>query len=344
EPHLALRRLDAFIVDELSNWYIRRSRRRFWGAGTASEAAAAFATLHEVLHATVRLIAPVAPFLADALWRRLAPSEGSVHCARLPEFAPGVTTALESALAPILAAAKLGRARREKVGIRTRQPLARVTICLPQLGSLGAAAGQPSPGDFERELKEELNVKEVRWVDDPAAAGLVVAVKPHFPTLGPKAGPRMKAVAAAVAAMSCAEAMAIQRGEARTVEGVALAPEDVVVAYQAAAGQEAESDGFVTLVLDTQLTPALEREGLAREVLNRVQTQRKESEFAVGDRIELRVVAADEVLAALQEHGAWIAEEALAPAGLLLSESLGADARIWELPGARSVQIAVTRI
>lgn len=344
EPHLALRRLDEFIVDELSNWYVRRSRRRFWGTEGAAPAASAFVTLYEVLHAVARLIAPIAPFLADALWRKLVPDAGSVHCARLPEADASADAALEHALDPILRAARLGRMRREKVGIRTRQPLPAVTVCLPSLRAFDAIHGAPSPRDFGNELRDELNVKEVRWVETPEQAQLGYAVKPHFPTLGPKAGARMKSVAAAIGALSFADAQAIQRGEARLVEGVALAPEDVVIQYLPAEGQEAETDGFVTIVLDTQLTPALEREGLAREVLNRVQTQRKESGFEVGDRIELRVAADGEVAQALQEHGAWIADEALAPGGLRLVADVGTDAKTWELPGGRAVNIAVTRI
>jgi isoleucyl-tRNA synthetase len=344
EPHLALRRLDEFIVDELSNWYVRRSRRRFWGA--EGDAQDAFATLYEVLHAVARLIAPVAPFLADALWRRLVPDTGSVHCARMPEAAAGADADLESALEPILAAAKLGRARREKAGVRVRQPLASMTVLLPNLTHFRACAdeGRPTPMGFERELMEELNVKRIHWAEDPEDAGVRVVIKPNFPTLGPKAGAKMKAVGAVIGNFSFAEAQAIQWREARVVEGIALAPEDVVIQYLPAEGQEAETDGFVTIVLDTQLTPALEREGLAREVLNRVQTQRKESGFEVGDRIELRVSADGEVAQALQEHGAWIADEALAPAGLRLLDDAGADAKTWELPGGRSVRIAVTRI
>jgi len=347
EPHLALRRLDEFIVDELSNWYVRRSRRRFWGTDADAQAASAFATLYEVLHAVARLCAPVAPFLADALWRKLAPDQGSVHCALLPEGGAAGNAPLEQALEPILRAARLGRARREKAGIRTRQPLPKVTVCLPSLDYFERMVrdqGLPTPMDFERELREELNVKRIVWAANPQDAGVRVVIKPNFPTLGPKAGAKMKAVAAAIAKFHYAEAQGVQMGEAREVEGVTLTAEDVVIQYLPAEGQEAETDGFVTIVLDVKLTPELEREGIAREVLNRVQTQRKESAFDVGDRIELRVAASGEVLAALTEHGAWIADEALAPGGLQLTDDPGADARTWDLPGERVVKIGVTRL
>ncbi len=345
EPHLGLRRLDEFIVDELSNWYVRRSRRRFWGTDPEAQAPAAFATLYEVLHALTRLCAPVAPFLADALWRKLAPGSGSVHVASFPAGGAAVSP-LEAALEPILATAKLGRARREKAGIRTRQPLPAVTVLLPNLSQFRAAraAGHPTPMDFERELREELNVKRVVWAEDPREAGVGVTVKPNFPSLGPKAGAKMKAVAAVIAQLSFAEAQAVQRGEERMIEGVSIGKDDLLIQYLPAEGQEAETDGFVTIVLDTALTPELEREGLAREVLNRVQTQRKESAFDVGDRIALQVGASGAVLTALQEHGAWIAAEALAPDGLTLTDALGDDARTWELPGGHAVKIAVTRL
>ncbi len=346
EPHLAARALDRLIVDHLSNWYVRRSRPRFWGGTNPQDQFDAFATLHEVLESMSRLCAPIAPFLAEDLARRLLPDGGSVHIRDFPvpagrESGP---TPLEYALQPVLDASKLGRARREKVGIRIRQPLRRITILLPNLGHFKTFPHLPSPMNFERELMEELNVKEVVWEENPDAAGVRTLIKPNFPTLGPKAGAKMKAVAAAIGKLQFAEAQAIRGGEKRTIEGVELAPEDVAIVYQAAAGQEAESDGFITIVLDTTLTPALIREGLAREVINRLQTQRKESGFAIGDRIRVRIHAAGEVRKALEEHGAWVAEETLAPQGLELLDAPAVDLKACELPDQQVIHIGVTKL
>ena len=346
EPHLAARALDRLIVDDLSNWYVRRSRPRFWGGTNPQDQLDAFATLHEALESICRLCAPIAPFLSEDLARRLLSEGGSVHIRSFPAPAARAQalTPLELAIEPVMAAAKLGRARREKAGIRTRQPLRRLTILLPTLTAFKVSPQLPSPLNFERELQEELNVKQVVWEEDPEAAGVRTLIKPNFPTLGPKAGAKMKAVAAAIGKLQFAEAQAIQRGEKRTVEGVELAPEDLAIVYQAAEGQEAESDGFITIVLDTTLTPELVREGLAREVINRLQTQRKESGFAIGDRILVRIHASGEVRKALEEHGAWVAEETLAPQGLEFLDTLESDLKAWELPDQQVVHIGVTKL
>lgn len=346
EPHLATRALDGLIVDDLSNWYVRRSRPRFWGGTTRPDQLDAFATLHEVLEAVCRLCAPIAPFLVEEMARRLLPAGGSVHMRDFPAPAPRPqrATPLELALDPVLRVAKLGRAKREKVGIRTRQPLRRLTVLLPNLTSFKASPELPSPINFERELQEELNVKEVVWEEDPSAAGVRTLIKPNFPTLGPKAGAKMKAVAAAIGALQFAEAQSILRGEKRVIEGVELAPEDVVIVYQAAPGQEAESDGFITIVLDTALTPELIREGLAREVISRLQALRKESGFAIGDRIHVRIHAVGAVRAALEEWGSWVAEETLAPEGLEFLDAPADDLKACELPDQQLVHIGVTKL
>lgn len=346
EPHLATRALDGLIVDHLSNWYVRRSRPRFWGGTNREDQLDAFATLHEVLEAVCRLCAPIAPFLAEDLARRLLPEGGSVHIRSFPAPAPRAQalTPLELALEPVLRVAKLGRAKREKVGIRTRQPLQRLTVLLPTLTSFKVSPELPSPMHFERELKEELNVKEVVWEENPDAAGVRTVIKPNFPTLGPKAGAKMKAVAAAIGRLSYAEAQAIQRGELRELEGLLITAEDVLILYQASAGQEAESDGFITIVLDTALTPELVREGLAREVISRLQTQRKESGFAIGDRIRVQIYATGAVRQALEEHGRWVAEETLAPQGLELLDAPGPDLKACEMPDLPPILVGVTKL
>ncbi|MDP7063307.1 MAG: isoleucine--tRNA ligase [Planctomycetota bacterium] len=353
QPANALRSLETFIVDELSNWYIRRSRRRFWGAEGEASQAAAFATLYEVLQATLRMAAPVIPFLTDALWKELTGSNESVHLQLFPDanhaedlVAGAIDQPLSEAMDPILRASSLGRGIRERVQIRVRQPLAKMVVHIANEGKLGG-----SPRAYEAAIREELNVKQVEWVDGTPDF-LQVKAKPNFPRLGKRAGKDMKALSAAIAQLDRATVFDLQGGgtvdvsvgdNVYTLEG-----DDISLQTESAAGMEASTDGFVTIGLVTELTPELEREGLAREILNRLQTQRKESGLEVQDRIAVRLRGSAEVQAAVEEHGPWIAEEVLAPQGLTWVTEIDADSndafRDWELPNNQKLSIAISKI
>lgn len=353
QPSNALRVLETFIVDELSNWYIRRSRRRFWGAEGKASQAAAFATLFEVLHTTLRMAAPVIPFLSDALWKELTGSDHSIHLQLFPDarnaddlIAGAVDQPLSEAMDPILRASSLGRAVRERVQIRVRQPLAKMVVHIANEDKLGG-----SPRAYEAAIREELNVKEIEWVDGTPDF-LQVKAKPNFPRLGKRAGKDMKALGAAIGQLDRSTVFALQGGGTVDVsigENVyTLEGDDITLQTESAAGMEAATDGFVTIGLVTELTPELEREGLAREILNRLQTQRKESGLEVQDRIAVTLSGSTEVQAAIEEHGTWIAEEVLAPQGLLwvatTSDHAGADFRDWELPNNQELSIAISKI
>jgi isoleucyl-tRNA synthetase len=353
QPSNALRALETFIVDELSNWYIRRSRRRFWGAEGKASQAAAFATLYEVLHVTLRLAAPVVPFLTDALWKELTGSEDSIHLQFFPDannaddlIAGAVDQPLSEAMDPILRASSLGRAVRERVQIRVRQPLAKMVVHIANEDKLGG-----SPREYEAAIREELNVKVVEWVDGTPDF-LQVKAKPNFPRLGKRAGKDMKALGAAIGQLERAVVFDLQSGGTIDVSvgenTYTLEGEDITLQTESAEGMEAATDGFVTIGLVTELTPELEREGLAREVLNRLQTQRKESGLEVSDRIDVVITGDAEVQSAVAEHGGWIAEEVLAPNGLRWVEALtqesGLEFREWELPNDQKANIAITKI
>jgi len=346
EPWRALRALDRLVVEEVSNWYIRRSRRRFWNNADAADQASAFATLYEVLGAVVRHCAPVAPFLSDALWRRLTGSSRSVHLEAHPEEgdfrAADPDGKLQAAMEPILVAASMGRAVRERLGIRVRQPLGRLLVHVADEARLPA-----SPRAYERLLREELNVKEVEWIEG-VPDFLEVRARPDYPRLGKRAGKDMKALAAAIAGLDRAAVFGLQEGRTvavsvgeRTYE---LQAEDVALETLGVEGLEAATDGRVTIGLATEITPALRREGLAREILNRVQTQRREAGLEVTDRIALRISGSPAVAAALREHGGWIAAEALAPGGCLYMEpadARGDSFRNWALAGSEDLRIAL---
>jgi len=349
EPSRALRALESLVVDELSNWYIRRSRRRFWDSGNPQSQQAAFATLYEVLESVARMLAPVAPFLAEGLWRRLGQS-GSVHMSEFPEPAAqrggfdstDRDVALEQAMDPILRAASLGRGVRERVQIRVRQPLGKVLVHIA-----GEAALQASPRAYESTLREELNVKEVEWVDGTPDF-LEVRGKANFKTLGKRAGKDMKALAAAIAQLPAEQLFAVQGGGSVDVDLAGtcytLGQEDVLIETVSVEGLEASSDGRVTIGLETELTPELAAEGLARELVNRVQGLRRDSGFELSDRIELCVSGSAALQQVVEVHGDWIAQEVLAPSGCLWRADVGAAATSFELPDGLSLQVQIQKV
>ena len=352
-PSGALRALEVFVVDELSNWYIRRGRRRFWGAEGEESQRAALATLHEVLCAAIRMAAPVAPFLADALWRQLLPAAESVHLASFPDSARAgdplhgaIDASLSAAMDPVLRASSLGRSVRERLQLRVRQPLSKMVVHIANEDRLDA-----SPRDYEEAIQQEMNVKQVEWVDGTPDF-LEVNAKPNFPRLGKRAGKHMKALAAAIAQLPRETVFALQGGSTVDIDidgqVFTLEGEDIQLQTQSAVGMEAATDGYVTIGLVTELTPELEREGLARELLNRLQTQRKESGLEVQDRIQVSLTGDESVRLCVQEHHDWLAEEVLAPEGLSWLEDEAAasaeESREWPLPGDQVVRIAIRKI
>jgi isoleucyl-tRNA synthetase len=306
------RRIAAFI-DDLSNWYVRRSRRRFWeGPGTES-GAAAFATLHESLETLTRLMAPVTPFLTDYVWDvlRAEGSADSVHLASWPTADAGlIDERLSAQMALARRLVELGRSARAAAVIKTRQPLARALV--------GAAGFADLPADLRAQVAEELNVHEL---DSLAAVpeGLVdYTVKPNYRALGGRFGKQTPAVAAAIEAADPATLAADLSSGASTsvdVDGapVGLGPDDVIVTQVPRSGWAVASGGGETVALEIAITPELRREGLAREFVRTVQDARKSDGLDVSDRISLRWSTADpELAAALTEHGAMISGEVLA--------------------------------
>jgi isoleucyl-tRNA synthetase len=306
------RRIATFI-DDLSNWYVRRSRRRFWeGPGTES-GAAAFATLHESLETLTRLMAPVTPFLTDYVWDvlRAEGSADSVHLASWPTADAGlIDERLSAQMALARRLVELGRSARAAAVVKTRQPLARALV--------GAAGFADLPADLRAQVAEELNVHEL---DSLAAVpeGLVdYTVKPNYRALGGRFGKQTPAVAAAIDAADPATLAAdLSSGAGTSVEvdgaPVSLGPGDVIVTQVPRSGWAVASGGGETVALEIAITPELRREGLAREVVRTVQDARKSDGLDVSDRISLRWSTADpELVAALTEHGAMISGEVLA--------------------------------
>jgi isoleucyl-tRNA synthetase len=295
------KRLAAF-VDDLSNWYVRRSRRRFWDGDPA-----ALATLHECLEVLTRLMAPFTPFVTDVVHEALTGGD-SVHLRSWPAATGAYDPSLAEQVALVRRLVELGRSARTASKVRTRQPLGRALV--------GAAGWDRLPEELRAQVAEELNVQSVETL--AGGSELVdVAVKPNFRALGKRFGSGTRAVAAAVAAADPVELVAALRAGSATVvvdgAAVALGAEDLVVTETPRTGWAVAADGGETVALDLEVTPALRRAGLAREVVRLVQDARKASGLEVTDRIALTWSAASAELAeALREHAGPVAGEVLA--------------------------------
>jgi isoleucyl-tRNA synthetase len=303
----AFRAVGDFIVDDLSNWYVRRSRDRFWGTLDSGASRAAFRTLYDALLTVARLLAPVTPFQPDWLHRALTAGE-SVHLARFPSGGAGlIDQALEREMQAVRMLARLGRAARERSGIRVRQPLRRLSAVLPD--------GQAVRVAVLDVLKDELNVKEVLTVAD-AAEVVALRAEPDFRTLGPRLGSAMGAAAAAIRALTSEQVAELRAGHAVAMEvagrELRLTADDVVVREEPRGELIIESDEGYIVALDPSMDDALRREGLARELVNRVQRLRRDSGLEVSDRIRLGIRGDDELLSAAAMHGDYIARETLA--------------------------------
>lgn len=317
----ACRSIEAFVVDDLSNWYIRRNRRRFWKSQTGPDKLAAFSTLYDALEVSTRLAAPTLPFLAESLWQRLTgiPSRavdvGSVHAQRIPVAdVKRIDATLEGSMRTVTRIVELGRRLRERAGVKNRQPLRAIHV-----RSSDPTALRLLETDFARELVlGELNVKG--WgslaADDGALCRL--KTKPNWPRLGKRLGGKMKAAAAAIQSLPTEDVDRLRSGAPVLVrldgEDIEISPEDVQVIVESRAEFAIETDGRFVVFLDMELDEALLVEGLAREVINRVNGLRKESGLAVEDRIDLQLDGGNDALLnrAFAEYRTLIQSETLA--------------------------------
>jgi isoleucyl-tRNA synthetase len=306
DPTAGVRALMEFVVDDLSQWYVRASRDRFWAVDSTADPAA-LATLHESLVTVSRLLAPAAPFASDWLHRALAGT--SVHLSRFPVPSECRERDLEVAMDAVRRLASLARAARDERGIRVRQPLARMQVAIPS-----AVRGAISDGLLEL-LRLEVNVKDIEVV--ASDTDLVrLRAKPNFRSLGKRYGKRTPAVAAAAQDLGSDALKGLEQGRTATLElegeSVTFLPEDIVVEREVASDWLVGSDGPFVAALDPRLSPELRSEGIAREVVNRIQRLRKEAGYAYSDRIALWISGDDQVLSAVRDHADFIRGETLA--------------------------------
>jgi len=304
----------AGLIDDLSNWYVRRSRRRFWDGPGNADGAAAFATLHSALAAVTAMMAPITPFLTDYLWGVLRPADGpeSVHLAAWPTADPAlIDPVLSDQMALARRLVELGRSARSAASVRTRQPLGRALV--------GAAGFTALPAALRELIADELNVHAVEPLDTVGGELVTYSVKPEFRALGKRFGSSTQAVAAAIrAADPAALAHAVADGGTATVTAAELGPvtlsaDDLVVTQTPLEGWGVATAGGETVALDLAVSDELRAEGWAREVVRLIQDARKTDGLQVSDRIELRWATAQaDLAAALAEHGELIAGEVLA--------------------------------
>jgi len=329
EPTRAGRAIQDFVVDELSNWYVRLCRRRFWKGDYSEDKIAAYQTLYRCLVTVAKLSAPIAPFYSDSLFCDLNDITGndpshSVHISEWPTMnETEIDHDLEQRMALAQTASSLALSLRKKENIRVRQPLQKIMI--PVIDA-----------EFEKHLKQvedlilsEVNVKKLQYIKDDGV--FVRSIKPNFKTLGPKVGKNMKVLAGRVAQFEQSEIQTLESEGSITLdlngESFVLIKDDVEISTKDIPGWSMASEGIVTVALDITISEELRSEGIARELVNRIQNMRKESGLDVTDKIFLMVEKQAEVTRAVESNKNYICDETLA-SELSLQEAITNDKAI----------------
>ena len=298
------------FIDNLTNWYIRRSRLRFWKSENDGDKETAFQTLYFVLVQFSKVMAPFLPFLTDAVYQNLvcsvdkdAPS--SVHLCDFPQADEALANKDAVVRMDLIRqAVGIGRLLRSRYTIKTRQPLASATIIVRDDHKRALIE------ELSYLIKDELNVKEV-ILEKNEESVLNISAKANFKVLGKVFGKDMKTAAAEIAKFTSEDITALENGETREVLGKEITFSDIQLVRQKKEGVEVETEGEITLALNTEITPSLKAEGYAREFINRVQTHRKESDYSVSDRISLEVYCDTELRDALKEFEEMISTQTL---------------------------------
>lgn len=307
EPTRAARAISEFVTEQLSNWYVRLCRRRFWAGEMTSDKLSAYQTLYAALTTVARLMAPIAPFYADRLYRDLTGSDTSVHLVDFPKvLKERINRKLEVSMSTAQIISSMVLALRRKVNIKVRQPLQ--TLMIPVTSEEQVAVIEP----VRQLILSEVNVKELRFVGDGEGA-LVKKIKLDFKRLGPRYGKVMKALAAYVQSLSQDEINRLDRSGSLEVsiegQSVCLEREDVEIYSEDIPGWLVANEGALTVALDITVTDELRLEGLSRELINRIQNLRKQSGYEVSDKITLEIEAHPEISGTLAEYGVYIAGE-----------------------------------
>jgi isoleucyl-tRNA synthetase len=349
EPTKAARAIENFVDEHLSNWYVRQSRRRFWKGEMSPDKKSAYETLYECLMAVSQLAAPIAPFFSDWLYKNLSDNTrsnnaplaaDSVHLTILTKADESVIdTALEQRMDYAQRISSLVLSLRKKEKIRVRQPLQK--LLLPILNE----SFQAQVESVKDLILAEVNVKEIEYVTD--TAGLVnKKAKPNFKTLGKRLGKNMKAAQEVISSWTQADITQIEQSNHFSLnlngENFDLTLEDVEITAEDIPGWQVATDGALTVALDVTITPELEAEGMARDIVNRIQNIRKDQDFDVTDRILVKLQKHDAVLPAIEQFSDYIKSETLANS-LDLIEGLNGGEKV-ELPGEIELGIQVQKV
>jgi isoleucyl-tRNA synthetase len=322
------------FIEDLTNWYIRRSRRRFWKSQDDLDKAQAYETLHTVLVRLSQIAAPFVPFIAEAIYRNLRTDDmpESVHLCEFPvpegKFRD---TNLEQAMDRVMTCVRLGRSLRTEYNLKVRQPLAALHIVTSDTRVRDELEG------LQDIIEDELNVKRVVFGDRETELANLKA-KPDFRRMGPRLGPRVKAAAKALAQLPTERLANLADGSAIDVdvdgEAITVEPDDVVIERIPREGLVVATEGRILVAIETELTDELVQEGLAREVVNKIQNMRKDADLEVTQRIRVRLSSGDEIRHAVEVHADYIEGETLTTESSF-EENLPDSAAEWDINGRR---------
>ena len=346
DPTPAARRIDAFVNENLSNWYVRLNRKRFWGGEMTEDKLAAYQTLYTCLETVVMLAAPIAPFITDRIFRDLNAMSGrhteeSVHLSTYPKVDESlICPELEARTALSQQVSSMVLALRRKVNINVRKPLQKIII--PVLDKEMAARIEA----VRQLIMNEVNIKDIELISD--TTGIITKrIKPNFKTLGAKCGKYMKQVAALVATFTQEQIAAVENNAETILEvedqKFVTTAADFDITSEDMPGWLVASEGKLTVALDITITEELRREGVARELVNRIQNIRKESGFEVTDKIRVEIELQESTAAAVESFAEYIAQQTLAVEVKAVAEPQGEKVVDTELDEA-TLKIAVSRV
>ncbi len=347
EPTRSGRLIQDFVTENLSNWYVRLNRKRFWGGSFNREKLAAYQTLYQCLETVSMLAAPIAPFYMDRLFNDLNSisarhNQESVHLTTFPKVDEDlIIPELEERMDYAQKISSMVLALRRKVGIKVRQPLQK--IMLPVLNE-----------HFREQIEAvkdliltEVNIKEIEYLKDTTGV-LVKKIKPNFKTLGPRYGKMMKEISKTIAGMSQEEIANVEADERYDLnlngETIHLEKDDVEIVNEDIPGMLVANEGQITVALDITLTPSLKEEGIARELINRIQNLRKESGLEVTDKISLHITRHSKINSAVEKHKEYIGAQTLAVEVMLVDSCNRDRARAVELEEDVSTWLEIQKI
>jgi isoleucyl-tRNA synthetase len=308
------------FIEDLTNWYIRLNRRRFWEEGMSSDKNAAYSTLYTTLESLSRLMAPFSPFLSEHIYQDMkklgGQTEESVHLCSYPEAQEGlINSTLETAVGRMAQVVMLGRQKRIQEGVKVKTPLKTLKV-IHQDASLLKEIQK-----LEEYIKIELNIKNVVYMTNESDF-VTLSAKPNLPVLGKKLGKEMGAFKALIEKLSSADVQKIEDGGTVALNGIGFNAEEVLVLRTAKAGTQAVTNRFITIDLDCTLDQDLIDEGLAREIVNRIQKTRKDANFNVADRIEITIHTSENLAKVFQKYQHYISSETLMMKGTISAISI----------------------